>query len=93
MKTTPATKPMPGPTDRKSPEQTKDLKAEFLGAAFNLSWQLAIVFLIPVIGGFKLDEHFRTSPLYTLIGFALAILGVCVVLRGVLKEFSPGVKK
>jgi F0F1-type ATP synthase assembly protein I len=93
MKKTPATKPMPAASDPKLPQQTKDLKAEFLGAAFNLSWQLAIVFLIPVIGGFKLDEHFHKSPLYTLIGFAIAITGVVIILKNVLSEFSPGEKK
>jgi F0F1-type ATP synthase assembly protein I len=42
--------------------------------ALNMSWQLAIVVLVPVIGGVALDKHFGTSAAFTLIGLALALL-------------------
>lgn len=46
-----------------------------------MSWQLAIVVLIPVIGGFKLDQHFNTSPLWTIVGFLIAIGGMVIVVK------------
>lgn len=50
-----------------------------------MSWQLAIVFLIPVIGGVKLDKHFGTSYLFTFIGLGLATLGSGAVMWRTLK--------
>ena len=44
----------------------------FWTMAINMSWQLAIVILIPIIAGAKLDNHFDTSYLYTFIGLAVA---------------------
>lgn len=58
----------------------------FLAMALNMTWQLAIVVLIPLVGGYKLDQHFDSSPLYTLIGLVVAISGVAAVLARVLKE-------
>ena len=51
--------------------------------ALNMTWQLALVVLIPIVGGFKLDQHFNSSPVFTLIGVVITILGVVVVLRQV----------
>jgi F0F1-type ATP synthase assembly protein I len=45
-----------------------------------MTWQLAVVVLVPLIGGFKLDEKFHTSPLLTIIGFVLAMAGTAAVL-------------
>lgn len=53
--------------------------------ALNMSWQLAIVFLVPVIGGVKLDKHFQTSYLFTFIGLGLATIGSGVVMWRALK--------
>ncbi len=58
----------------------------FLSMALNMTWQLALVVLIPIVGGFKLDEHFNTSPLYTIIGIVIAFGGVVAVLRRVVTE-------
>lgn len=48
--------------------------------ALNMSWQLAIVVLVPVIGGVWLDKSFDTSHLYTFIGLAVALLGCIAVM-------------
>ena len=50
-----------------------------------MSWQLAIVVLIPVIGGYKLDQRFKSLPLWTITGFVLAMLGMAIVLLRMLK--------
>jgi F0F1-type ATP synthase assembly protein I len=89
------------PTNKNDSNPTMDLKdprSIFLASVFTMSWQLAIVFLIPVIGGYKLDQHLKTSPTYFLIGLVIAVIGVVLVLRNVLREFNttfikPGVTK
>lgn len=58
----------------------------FLSMALNMSWQLAIVVIVPIVGGYKLDQHFRTSPWWTLAGVVVTIAGVAGVLVRVAAE-------
>jgi F0F1-type ATP synthase assembly protein I len=59
---------------------------QFIGSVLSMSWQLAMVFLIPVVGGLELDKHFKTLPLCSLIGFAIGITaGVLVVRKSVIQ--------
>ena len=44
-----------------------------------MSWQLAIVILIPVLGGYQLDKHMDTT-LYTFVGLGLAFIASGVVM-------------
>ena len=62
-------------------------------AALNMSWQLAIVVLVPILGGYALDSHFHSLPLWTAIGFVLAMLGMVAVVWGQYKRFSPKITK
>lgn len=59
-----------------------------LDAAIQMSWKLAIAVLIPLIGGVKIDQHFKTFPYLTITGSLLAIFGVSYVLWKVLKDFN-----
>ena len=52
----------------------------FIGMALDMSWKLAIVVLVPILGGVWCDRHFSTSPVGILVGFALAMIGTGVVL-------------
>ena len=52
----------------------------FISMALDMSWRLAAVVLVPIIGGFKLDEHFKTTPLLTIVGFILAMAGMALVM-------------
>lgn len=63
-----------------------DPKSAFIGAVLTMSWQLAIVVLLPVIGGYQLDNHLKTSPLWVIVGFVIAIVGVIGVLKHMLGE-------
>ena len=49
--------------------------------ALDMSWRLAIVVLVPIIGSFKLDEALGTSPLLAIIGFLIAMTGMGIVMR------------
>lgn len=67
----------------------------FIGAALDMSWRLAIVVLVPVIGGYELDQRWRMAPWLTSLGFLLAVVGMVVVLRQMLRDVSrlPVIKR
>jgi len=54
--------------------------ATFVVAALNMSWQLAIVVLVPVIGGVQLDKALKTSHAFLFVGLVLAALGSIAVM-------------
>lgn len=54
--------------------------------ALNMTWQLALVVLIPIVGGYLLDQRLSTSPWLTLVGAALAAAGFAAVLYRVVAE-------
>lgn len=66
-----------------------DAKLQFVSAALNMSWQLAIVVLVPIIGGFKLDQKLNMLPLLTIVGFILAMIGMAVVVWRQMQLYSP----
>jgi F0F1-type ATP synthase assembly protein I len=59
----------------------KDPSGVFVGMALDMSWRLAVVVLVPIIGGFELDKAFNTSPLLVIVGFVLAMLGMALVMK------------
>lgn len=50
-------------------------------AALDMSWRLAIAVLVPIIGGFELDQHLGVTPALTIVGFLVAMTGLFVILR------------
>jgi F0F1-type ATP synthase assembly protein I len=73
-------------------QKTNANNLSLLNASLQMSWKLAIVVLIPLIGGVKLDQHLNTSPWLTILGVLLAIGGVYYVLNRVLAEFNQTIK-
>lgn len=49
-------------------------------SALALSWQLALVVIVPILGGYLLDQHYHKTPLLTLAGLVVAMIGVFGVL-------------
>ena len=49
-------------------------KQQFISATFNMGWRLAITVVVPIVVGVKIDDHFRTSPSFTLVGLMLAVV-------------------
>jgi hypothetical protein len=68
-----------------SSNQAKGSVSNFIVMALNMSWQMAIVFLVPVIGGVKLDKHYDTNYLFTFIGLGVATVGSGLVMWRTLK--------
>jgi hypothetical protein len=86
----PATTPSPKQGVLKTQSKGGDSKALtlFIGAVFDLSWQMAIVVLVPIIGGYELDKSLHTTPALTIIGFILTMVGTYVVIKKTLVEYS-----
>src|SRR5579863_974142 len=55
-------------------------RQQFLLAALHMSWQLAVVVLVPIIGGVQLDKALGTSSLWLFVGLAVAVIGSGVVM-------------
>ena len=66
--------------------ETMYQRSIFLNMALNMTWQLAIVFLVPIVGGFELDKHLKTMPWLTITGAVIAMLGILLILRQTLKQ-------
>lgn len=91
-KTTAPEAPSPGTKTTKpsaKPVRSANYRKEFFLAATNMSWQLAVVVLVPIIGGFELDKALDTLPALTIAGFFVAMGGMGVVVWRQLQMFSP----
>jgi F0F1-type ATP synthase assembly protein I len=64
-------------------------RGQFFAAALSMSWQLAIVVLVPIIGGFELDKALDILPVLTIAGFFIAMTGMALVVWHQLQVFSP----
>lgn len=67
-------------------QKRKSPKAVLVISALDMSWRLAIVVLVPIIGGFELDKHLGTTPVLTIIGFILAMIGLFLILKRTLAD-------
>lgn len=72
-------------------------KRQFVSVVFDMGWRLAVAVIVPLVLGVKADEHFNSSPLYTLLGMLLAAaLGSVTVwnsVKSVNSSTSEGTKK
>lgn len=71
------------PASTKKSKTTKEISSKqrqtFFVMALNMSWQLAIVVLGPIIGGAELDRHLGTGYALTMVGLIVAIVASSVV--------------
>ncbi|MCL4357731.1 hypothetical protein M1512_02450 [Patescibacteria group bacterium] len=84
--------PAKEPADAKSDEirsanRNRALKL-FAGAVIDMSWQLALVVLVPLVGGFELDKHFHIFPALTITGAVIAVVGYFLIVRRMYKQYS-----
>lgn len=81
-------KPIPkkaGENINATPISSTQARQMFLNATLNMSWQLAIAVLVPVIGGYELDKSLKSSPAFTIVGLVIAIILCMLVVGRVLK--------
>jgi hypothetical protein len=88
MKQTTAPK-TPSPSNNSSKVDTPNPRGDFLAAALGMSWQLALVVLIPIIGGFELDKALDILPVLTIAGFIVAMAGMALVVWHQLQLYAP----
>lgn len=63
------------------------LQADFISLAAEMSWQLAVVVVVPIIGGYWLDGRYHhATPWLTFVGFGVAAIGVVGVMGRILAE-------
>lgn len=62
------------------PQKSNTARQQFLVAAMNMSWQLAVVVLVPVIGGVELGKTLGAPSPWTFTGLAVALVGSCLVM-------------
>ncbi|HUY53001.1 MAG TPA: AtpZ/AtpI family protein [Candidatus Dormibacteraeota bacterium] len=72
-------------------EQNSNSSISLLNATLQMSWKLAIVVLVPLIGGVKLDERWKLFPYLTIIGSLLAIGGFIYVIWKTLADFNQSI--
>ena len=65
----------PSPRVEKNTSQT----SIFISMALSMTWRLAIVVLVPIVGGFQLDQWLNTTPVLTITGFFVAMVGIGLV--------------
>jgi F0F1-type ATP synthase assembly protein I len=91
MNKTKAPKMTPSPKEvdkAESSESESNTLRIFAGAVVDLSWRMAFVVLVPIIGGYELDKHLKTTPSFTILGFILAMVGSFFVLKQMLKVYG-----
>ncbi|HEX8182211.1 MAG TPA: AtpZ/AtpI family protein [Candidatus Saccharimonadales bacterium] len=64
------------------------LRSQFSSAALGMGWQLAVVVLVPIVGGYELDSRFDSLPVLTLVGFVISIAGSILVIKRALAAFN-----
>lgn len=90
--TAPSTTPSPAVEQTQpkiDPKKVSAAQNAFFVALFNMSWQLAIVVLLPLIGGAQIDKNLGTSPIFTLLGFAIALGGMTIIVLRQVQSLDP----
>lgn len=60
----------------------------FVVSSLAMTWRLAVVVLGPLLVGVKIDNHFHSSPAYTLMALFLAMIGAGWVIKGAFNAVS-----
>ncbi len=61
-------------------EQSNSAVTMFITMALNMSWQLAVVVLVPIIAGVQLDKSLDSGNLFLFVGLGLAAIGSAAVM-------------
>jgi hypothetical protein len=67
-------------TSKDELKQSANQRSLFVSMALNMSWQLAVVVLVPILAGVKLDKALGSGETYTFVGLGLALVGSIAVM-------------
>ena len=65
-----------------------EVRSRLITTTVNMGWRMAIMIVIPIIIGLKLDEHYDSKPSYVLTGFFLAIAGCAYIIYNEYKAIN-----
>lgn len=68
-------------------------KGIFFAAVLDMTWQMAVVVVVPIVGGFKLDQVAHTTPGLTILGFIIAMAGMFLVMRRAVNQADQRLEK
>jgi len=68
--------------------QVATAQRQFLGATMNMGVRLAVTVVVPIVLGVKIDEHFHTTPSFTLLGVMIAAVAGSVAVWSTIKEVN-----
>ncbi len=87
-KTVKAARPSPTPaqSDIERYESTLNAKQLFYSSVLDMGWRLAVVVIVPIVIGVKLDDRYNTTPSWTLTALILAAFGAVMVVSKSVKE-------
>lgn len=80
-----------GRTAKNTGRNKKSPSMFFLGAVLDLSWQMIVVVLVPIIVGNKLDNSLNVKPLFTILGLVIAVVGSVAVIRSAVKRADSAI--
>lgn len=74
-------------------EAAINAKQLFYGSVLDMGWRLAAVVIVPIFIGVRLDDHYHTSPSWTLTAIILAFVGAGVVVTKSVKSVNQDVNQ
>ncbi len=86
------------PTSNRGGENTPSQKASAstqtsAAIALSMSWQLLVTLVLPLVGGHYLDVRYGATPLWTIVGGLVAIVGCIVVVRQAMQQLAEVMRK
>jgi F0F1-type ATP synthase assembly protein I len=78
-----------GGNNKATPISKDQARQLFISAALNMSWQMAIAVLVPILGGYELDKSLKSSPAFTIVGLVIAMILCALVVGRALKASTP----
>lgn len=63
-------------------------KQQFLSSAFDMGWRMALMVIISVLIGVKIDERYNTAPSYTIVALMIAVFGSCWIVAETIKSVN-----
>lgn len=67
-------------------------KQQFITAAFDMGWRLALMVIIPIFIGVKLDDRYDTSPSWTLAALFVAVFGAGLIVYKTVSDVNRAQK-
>lgn len=71
-----------------SPAESRSARNAFFVMTLNMSWQLAIVVVVPLALGAWLDQKFDTGNLWVFVGLAVALVASTAVVWRIVQQAS-----